>query len=261
MPRRARQLAETGIYHVMLRGVNRDVLFLEPDDYDRFLVTLRVVRDASECRVLAYCLMPNHVHLVLRTTREPIGAVIKRLGVRYSGWFNRKYGRVGHLFQDRFRSQAVEDDGYFVTLIRYVWNNPVEAGLVDRPEQFRWSSRRELGRATSIVDEHELRRLIPPGNLEELADGRLSDPQESPFPVQATRHTDSQVRELVCRACGALGPVTFASLPAATRLDVIRGLRMRSVSYAQIARATGMSISSVRRAHISGQAGSASEVA
>jgi REP element-mobilizing transposase RayT len=261
MPRRARQLAESGIYHVMLRGVNRDVLFLEPEDYDRFLATLRVVRDASGCRVLAYCLMPNHVHLVLRTTQEPIGTVIKRLGVRYSGWFNRKYGRVGHLFQDRFKSHAVEDDGYFVTLIRYVWNNPVEAGLVDRPEQFLWSSRRQLGRASSIVDEHELRRMMPLGNLEDLARGRLLDPRESPFPVPATRHTDAQVLNLVGRACGAREPGAFANLPQATRLDVIRGLRMRSVSYAQIAKATGMSVSSVRRAHISGQAGSTSDVA
>ena len=88
MPRRARQPAESQIYHVMLRGVNRAEIFLEPEDYDRFLVALARVRDASGCQVLAYCLMPNHVHLVLRTPVEPIGSVMKRLGVRYAGWFN-----------------------------------------------------------------------------------------------------------------------------------------------------------------------------
>lgn len=262
MPRQARQLADSGIYHVMLRGVNRDALFLEAHDYEHFLNALGLVRAASGCKLLAYCLMTNHVHLVVRTTQEPIGAVIKRLGVRYAGWFNRKYGRVGHLFQDRFNSQAVEDDSYLMTLIRYVWNNPVEAGLVERPEQFLWSSRRLLGHSSSIVDESELRRLMPFGSLEELASGRVLVPNDtSMFQVRPTRHTDEQVLELVRRACGAARPGDFTNLAAATRLLVIRDLRMRSVTYAQIAKATGMSTSSVRRAQVSGQDPSVSDVA
>ena len=68
--------------------------------------------------MLAYCLMTNHVHLVVRTTCEPLAIVMKRLGVRYAGWFNRKYGRVGHLFQDRFRSRRVDTDEYLLTLLR-----------------------------------------------------------------------------------------------------------------------------------------------
>ena len=73
MPRRARQIAESGIYHVMMRGVNRDAIFLEEEDGDRFLHALDQTRKLSGCRVLAYCLMPNHVHLVLRIADEPIG--------------------------------------------------------------------------------------------------------------------------------------------------------------------------------------------
>ncbi|MGF3998985.1 transposase, partial [Staphylococcus aureus] len=86
MPRQPRQLSDSGIYHVMLRGVNRDAIFLEEDDYERFLRTLALVKAASGCKVLAYCLMTNHAHLVLRATDEPIGAVMKRLGVRYVHW-------------------------------------------------------------------------------------------------------------------------------------------------------------------------------
>ncbi len=112
MPRRARQLSESGIYHVMLRGVNRDVVFLEDEDRERFLFALRAARDASACKVLAFCLMDNHVHLVLRTGIEPIGSTVRRIGVRYAGWFNRKYDRVGHLFQDRFKSVPVDDDAH-----------------------------------------------------------------------------------------------------------------------------------------------------
>lgn len=78
--------------------------------------------------------MTNGVHLVVRTTREPLAIVMKRLGPRFAGWFNRKYGRVGHLFQDRFRSRPVDTDEYLLTLLRYVWANPVQAGLATRPE-------------------------------------------------------------------------------------------------------------------------------
>ncbi len=110
MTRQARRLAESGIYHVMLRGVNRDAVFLEDEDREWFLHALAATKEASGSVVLAYCLMSNHVHLILRTPGEAIGKVLQRLGVRYAGWFNRKYGRVGHLFQDRFMSLPVEDD-------------------------------------------------------------------------------------------------------------------------------------------------------
>lgn len=259
MPRQARQLAESGIYHVMLRGVNRDAIFLEDDDYERFLRTLRLVSEASGCTVLAYCLMSNHIHLVVRALQEPIGAVIKRLGVRYAGWFNSKYGRVGHLFQDRFKSQPVEDDSYLVTLLRYVWNNPIEAGLVQRPEDYRWSSRRLLGLKSAIVDESELRRLLPPGGLDQLSAESMPLPADKSVLLERpTRHSDDQVAELLRRACGAATPAAFASLAASVQGqsvlgEAIRELRIRSATYAQIAKATGMSVSSVRRAHIAGQ--------
>lgn len=131
MPRSSRVLSESGVYHVMMRGVNRDVLFLDPEDCQRFLLALAKTKEASGCSVLAYCLMGNHVHLLLRTDREPLGVVIKRLGVRYARWFNDKYERVGHVFQGRFRSKPVETDAYLLTVVRYIWGNPVEAGFVD----------------------------------------------------------------------------------------------------------------------------------
>ena len=253
MPRRARRIAESGIYHVMMRGVNRDAIFLEEEDGDRFLHALDQTRKLSGCRVLAYCLMPNHVHLVLRIADEPIGAVIKRLGVRYAGWFNRKYGRVGHLFQDRFRSEPVEDDGYFVSVIRYVWDNPVEAGLSPSAEKYRWSSRRFLGRP-SLVDESELRRLMPPGAMDQPASVRTVSSVEDSTTGQGRppRYTADEVGLMLAHACGARSAEDFRYLSPQAQRRAICELRTRSVSYAQIARATGLSNSRVRRVHIAG---------
>ncbi len=257
MPRQARQLAETGIYHVMLRGVNRDAIFLEPADHEQFLRILGLVRSASGCLVLAYCLMTNHVHLVLRTPAEPIGAVGKRLGIRYAAWFNRKYGRVGHLFQSRFASRPVEDDAYLVTLLRYVWDNPVRAGLAERPEDYRWSSRRLIGRRSSLIEEAHLTGLLPPGGLAAVVAARADSPHRfdaldpAPGPIgRPRRYTDEEVADLLHTACGTESPSGFAELDAQERTRAVRELRMRSVPYAQIAALTGLSTSSVRRMHV-----------
>jgi len=253
MPRQSRQLASSGIYHVMLRGVNRDAIFLEDEDYERFLHTLVLVKTASGCQLLAYCLMSNHVHLVIRVAGEPISAVMKRLGVRYASWFNRKYGRVGHLFQSRFASLPVEDDSYLATLIRYVWNNPVVAGLVATPEQYLWSSRRHLTRDSVVVDTHRLRSLLPEGGLKELA---TSVPRDAGRTVDALgtapapAPTDAQAAELLRRTCGARGPSDFRELELQLQQRAIRDLRTRSVPYARIAKVTGLSISRVRRLHL-----------
>lgn len=252
MPRRPREIAESGIYHVMLRGLNRDVIFLEDEDRERFLYSLSAAKAASGCRVLAYCLMTNHVHLVLRTADEPIGTVVKRLAVGYAGWFNRKYGRVGHLFQDRFRSRPVENDAYFIVLLRYVWNNPVEAGLVAGPEQYRWSSCRFFGRTSSIVDNAELQRLLPQGELSgvvpvpDLHDMLTADERRP-------RHADAEVAALLRQSCDAANPREFGDLPAYVQWRAVCELRMRSVPYSQIARITGLSTSRVRRMHIAGR--------
>jgi len=84
--------------------------------------------------------MSNHVHLLIHEKSEEINQIMKRIGASYAWWYNRKYDRTGHLFQGRYRSECVEDDEYLLTVIRYIHNNPVKAGIVGRPEDYRWSS-------------------------------------------------------------------------------------------------------------------------
>lgn len=254
MARQPRQVAESGIHHVMLRGVNRDAIFLEEADYERFLHVLALVKAASGCRVLAYCLMTNHVHLVVRVTTEPVGSVVKRLGVRYVGWFNKKYGRVGHLFQSRFASLPVEDDAYLVALIRYVWNNPVAAGLTDASDRYRWSSRRWLGHTGPIVDEDTLRELFSESALTELAVApALTGDDVDDVEMGQSGPTDAQITRLLVRACGAASPREFGRLGKQAQSSAIGILRTRSVPYVRIARATGMNVSTVRRLHLAGR--------
>jgi Transposase and inactivated derivatives len=251
MPRQARQRSESDTYHVLLRGVNKDAIFLEDEDCEQFLQCLRLTKAASGCVVLAYCLMTNHVHLVLQTPLEPISAVMKRLGVRYVGWFNRKYARVGHLYQNRFASLPVEDDAYLITLLRYVWSNPVKAGLAERSEDYPWCSRSPLRSDGQLVDIDILSRLVPADVLATPVDGRDATPSREPARRgRPTRHSDDQVAELLRRCSGAHNPQEFAALDAVDRRRVIRELRTRAATYDQIARATGLSVWQVRRAQV-----------
>lgn len=124
----------------MLRGINHQDIFYDGEDHIRFLDTLQRVKELSETVIYGYCLMGNHVHLLLREGNEGISAVMKRLGTGYARWYNWKYERSGHLFQDRYKSEPVETDSYLITVLRYIHNNPVKANLVTRPEDWKWSS-------------------------------------------------------------------------------------------------------------------------
>lgn len=140
MPRNARQLSKTGIYHIIVRGINRQTIFFEDDDYQRYVETIgRFVAD-GDAILLGYCLMSNHVHLLIQENNTAISKIMKKIGTSYAYWYNWKYERSGHVFQDRFKSENVEDDSYLLTVIRYIHRNPVKAGIVTNAEEYTWSS-------------------------------------------------------------------------------------------------------------------------
>lgn len=140
MARQQREKSSTGVYHVMLRGINRSDIFLEDEDKVVFLNTLLLKKSKEEYVLHAYCLMDNHVHLLIQEKEDDISRIMKRIGITYVRYFNKKYQRIGPLFQDRYKSEKVEDDGYLLTVMRYIHNNPVAAGLVKKPRAYNWSS-------------------------------------------------------------------------------------------------------------------------
>ena len=151
MPRKVRRTCESGIYHVMLRGINRQRIFEDERDYRQFLSTLAKYRTVCGYTLLGYCLMPNHVHLLIREGDEPLPTVFRRIGASYVYWYNGKYGRVGHLFQDRYKSEAVEDEAYLLTVARYIHQNPVKAGLCETPGKYLYSSYMDYRRKDNIT--------------------------------------------------------------------------------------------------------------
>ena len=102
MPRKARIESKSGIYHIMLRGINRQQIFEDDEDFEKFLWVLKDVKQLSRFKLYGYCLMGNHIHLLLKPENEPLELIFRRIGSKYVYWYNLKYQRTGHLFQDRF---------------------------------------------------------------------------------------------------------------------------------------------------------------
>jgi len=152
MPRVAREKSKTGIYHIILRGVNRQVIFEDEEDASKFLQTLERFKAVSGYEIYAYCLMGNHVHILLKEGKEDLGVAMRRIGASYVYWYNWKYDRVGHLFQDRYRSEVVETEKYLLVVLRYIHQNPLKAGLVKDIQEFKWSSYGEYISAGTLTD-------------------------------------------------------------------------------------------------------------
>lgn len=154
MPRPLR-IQAPGIYHVTCRGNRRQPIFTDDDDRGRYLALLGAVSRKLGWRCLAYCLMSNHVHLVLDVPDQTLSRGMQLLSGRYAQAYNRRHGWIGHLFQGRFHSVVVEEEGYSLELTRYVVLNPKRAGAVARAVDWRWSSHRALlgkERAPAFLD-------------------------------------------------------------------------------------------------------------
>ncbi|MBU5676155.1 transposase [Alkaliphilus sp. MSJ-5] len=142
MAREARKRSNTGIYHVMLRGIDKRDIFLDDEDRKKFIENVIRAKEAGGFEIYGYCLMDNHIHMLIKEDEE-IGISIKRITVGYIGWHNNKYERTGHLFQNRYKSEPVETENYLITVLRYIHQNPVKARIIDKLENYNWSSHKE----------------------------------------------------------------------------------------------------------------------
>ncbi|HXF46046.1 MAG TPA: transposase [Burkholderiaceae bacterium] len=146
-------------HHVIQRGNNRQSIFVDDTDRERYLALLKEIAGAHRIAVHAYVLMPNHVHLLATPqTGDAISRFMQALGRRYVRWFNDRHHRTGTLWEGRFRSTVVDADRYLLACMRYIELNPVRAGLCLAPEQYRWSSfAHHVGiRIDPIVTDHAL---------------------------------------------------------------------------------------------------------
>jgi len=162
MARRPRVFAAGLLYHVIVRGNQRRKTFRHDDDYRAYLDRLEKYRTRCQVRIYAYCLMPNHVHLLVETGSTPLAKFMQGLQQSYTQYFNRRYRIVGHLFQGRYQAIICDRDKYLLALVRYIHLNAVRAKLATRPERYRYSGHNNYltdGRA-KIVETTPILKLM-----------------------------------------------------------------------------------------------------
>lgn len=184
MPRNARILPEAGVFHVLTRGNNREAVFHTPEDFRSYLELLNRIQKLHSFKLYHYCLMTNHVHLLLETSSgHPLSQIMKKLNLTYALYYKKKYHHIGHFWQDRFKSLLIEKDVYLLACGAYIELNPVKAKMTDDPAAYPYSSCSFYARSTpspvltvnplyeSFGDTEAIRRR----NYLEFVEARLED--------------------------------------------------------------------------------------
>jgi len=141
--RQARQESVSGYYHVMMRGINREFVFQKDSYKSGFMELVSEQLAPDKIELSAWCVMDNHVHMLIRAEKEALSKAIKAVSVKFAAQYNRDLNRIGPVFGGRFKSENVEDDSYLLGVLRYIHANPVKAKLVADASEYRWSSYRE----------------------------------------------------------------------------------------------------------------------
>ena len=162
MARRPRVFAPGLLYHVIVRGNQRRKTFLNDADYQAYLERLARYRRRYGYTVHAYCLMPNHAHLLLESSNQPLAKLMQGLQQSYSQYFNLRHRKVGHVFQGRYKAIVCQKDQYLLQLVRYIHLNPVRSGIVKEPERYLYSGQKAYaeGKATEVIDPHRVLEML-----------------------------------------------------------------------------------------------------
>ena len=173
MPRHTRLISEAKIYHIVLKGVNSNTLFFDKGDYESFLKYFKTACTNYKIEIYAYCIMSNHIHLLLKADDDNIPEMFKSFGATFVPKYNAYHSRTGPMFNGRFYSSPINDDEYLFSVIRYIHFNPLKAGIVEKPEEYEWSSYREyLTHSGTITDREFIEKLL---SDEEFATLHIAD--------------------------------------------------------------------------------------
>jgi REP element-mobilizing transposase RayT len=240
MARQKRLKSETGIYHVMLRGINKQQVFFDDDDYFMFLDVLSKCKIIGGFKLHAYCLMNNHVHLLIQEGEEPLAESFKRMGDMFVYWYNSSHKRSGAVFQGRYKSIPVNDDEYYISVIRYIHQNPVKAGIVESCSEYKFSSYNSYFK-TSFVDTGFALELIGIDEFIRLHNEPCCDMHLDIDENETVKLNDIEAQRVVKRISKCESVEEFKSLPDDAKKEYVELLKQQGVSVRQLVRLTGVS--------------------
>ena len=244
MPRVSRQQSESGFYHVILRGNGKQLLFEDDADRLHFLELLSEKTTSDGIAVIAWCLMSNHVHLLLDDPDNLLSHAMHALCTAYARAFNEKSGHAGAVFQGRFTSIPIASDRQLLQAVRYIHENPAKAGVASVGD-YRWSSYGDYLRESGIADTSRVLSMVGghEGFLGFCADGRFG----AYYPRASKRVPDEDAVQAAVFALDGMEPGHVKELPKGRRDDTLRVLRAAGITVKQIERLTGIGHNTISR--------------
>ncbi len=233
----------------MLRGIGHMNLFFDENDNSKFLSTLIRYTEELNVPVFAYCLMNNHVHLLIGARTDIMGLLLKKTEVSYAFYFNSRYEHVGHLFQNRYKSEAIDNKQYFTAALKYILFNPAAAGLGDW-KSYRWSSASAYlyNENDGLTDCESTWKLIGgTGLLDEALfhENEISLAEPSSMPK---RHSDEEIISMICSIGGLSNPLALQKMERKERNKLLYKIKTAGASIRQIERLTGVNRNIIQRA-------------
>ena len=238
MARQARKDTCGCYLHIIVRGIGKQLLFEERQDYQYYLWLLEKYCKDTAVSICAYCLMENHVHLLVHDKEGKTPLFMKKMGVSYSYYFNKKYERTGHLFQDRYQCERIDDDAYLFTAFRYILNNPQKAGIALASE-YEWNSYKLINDSSSFVDTQLFREHFgTPENYREFIE---ANDEDECMDISSARISDTKAKQLIKNKLGCESGTALQSFDRESRDRAILLLLDNGLSIRQIERLTGIS--------------------
>ena len=252
MSRQVRKLSQTGLYHVIFRGISRQNIFEEKQDYEKLLKVMKKVKEETNSEIYAYCLMSNHVHLFIKEKNTgDISKIMSKILTHYALWYNIKYLRSGALFGERYKSEPVEDERYFLGLVRYIHQNPKKAEMVETLGNYEWSSYGEyIGKSDRKVADVEFCLNIFSENKNKAAQQFIEFNNIIDFEQYeiSNKKSSEHIRRLIMREIDGQEPHNIKSMSKDKRNMIIKKLVIETgISKSALERATGISRGTISR--------------
>lgn len=238
MARGARKKSETGLYHICQRGNDRQIIFEDDSDRERYLSILDEAFQGNGVRLLAWCLMPNHVHLLIDDPNDRIDIAMHRIGSLYAMYFAKRWSRVGHVFEGRYRSKPINSESHLLEAFRYIHNNPPNAGI-SPAETYKWSSYSEYLRSPVHCDTNMMLEML--GGAEGFKRFIAERATTGYYYEGGMKLSDAQALVVARFVLGNRDPSTLKRVKPAERRPLIGLLKEAGITIRQIELLTGLS--------------------
>jgi len=237
--RKPRQYSDLGLYHIVVRGVNKQNIFFDDEDKSLFINLIKKYSKKMNIQIHAFCLMDNHVHLELGDPEKKISLFMQCVCSIYARLFNKKYDRIGHLFQERYASEIISTDTQFLTVFRYILQNPQKAGLC-KIENYKWSSYRLYSYTNTFIYRNKILEYFI--KIKDVYDFVQKETNEICLEIEL-RPSEREIHyiERIKQILNTDNPLIKPDLPIEIIKNKVRKLKQSGFSIQTIVRTTGVS--------------------